>query len=47
MKKRNLKLYFTFAIIILALAVFFTIDSLSFDIETTEKGLAARNVVVI
>ncbi|MFA5382643.1 MAG: winged helix-turn-helix domain-containing protein [Candidatus Micrarchaeia archaeon] len=36
MQKRNLKLYFTFAVIILALAVFLSIDFLSLSIQVDE-----------
>ncbi|MCC7552242.1 winged helix-turn-helix domain-containing protein [Candidatus Micrarchaeota archaeon] len=36
MKKRNFKLYFTFAIIVIALAVFFSIEYFSLPMQTAE-----------
>ncbi len=39
MEKRNLKLYFTFAIIVLALAVFLFIDFFSLPMQTAEPVL--------
>lgn len=46
MEKRNFKLYFTFAVIILSLMVFFTIENISLLTSSMEKPILKESVSI-